>query len=918
MLKTIWVTWPALTKYGAVGISVALMSLANDRELLFKYNLFDTENHAYYNALIECNERSLTARTEDGTCNILENPAEGAALRRFGRNVPLESGHAETEHDTLLTPNPREVSNQLLGRDEFKPATSLNFIAAAWIQFMVHDWVSHGPNRKDNPIQVPLPDNDPLGTGQLSIQRTLADPSRIEVDADKPVTFQNVNTHWWDGSQLYGSDKETNDKIRSFIDGKLKSNPDKTLPTHLLSGLPVTGFTDNWWLGMSMMHQLFVAEHNAIADMLKENNPNQTDQWLYDKARLINAALMAKIHTIEWTPAIIANPVMERGMRANWYGYWDSRELRDFSQRFWDGAANQLRKTDEFLASKGVNSQFEALMDKYNSLELGNAGLVGNRKPDNAGVPYSLTEEFVAVYRMHPLMRDDIEVYDVGSHTIHKRIPMENTRGRNAEPLLAEETPERLWYSFGITHPGALSLKNYPEFLRNLSIPFVGNIDLATTEIIRDRERGVPRYNELRRLIRLEPIREFSDLTKDPELLATLKRIYNNDVEQIDALVGQLAETVRPEGFAFGETSFQIFIMNASRRLLADRFYTSDYRPEIYTPEGLDWVENNTMVDVLKRHYPDLTHTLNQVGNAFKPWGPDIPENYQSLSACDKQDYLWRQGVERSEYPDASLPSLKPIDVVGLIDKILWTKVRADRDTTPAGYKKPIHAHGVMAPVSFTPTPDSPYTGLFQGSECGLLRLSLTGAPAEKKFAPGLAWKAFVSGAPSENVSALYTLSGQGRNHDFFANELSQYVSPEANSTLFTSALFAATSLRPTHIRVDAMAEVDQDGEPVPEPNAPTQVYFVPSKEVANRFATTPHDFRDDLLTLKAGTEIYDVYATSMRIRGSLLREKNKARAKARRDSAQKIGTLTLTGDMKASTFGDSGIFFKHQRYEDK
>ena len=31
---------------------------------------------------------------------------------------------------------------------------------------------------------------------------------------------------------------------------------------------------------------------------------------------------MAKIHTVEWTPAIIAHPTPRYAMRANWYGSW--------------------------------------------------------------------------------------------------------------------------------------------------------------------------------------------------------------------------------------------------------------------------------------------------------------------------------------------------------------------------------------------------------------------------------------------------------------------------------------------------------------------------------------------------------------------------------------------------------------------
>ncbi|HEX6590489.1 MAG TPA: peroxidase family protein, partial [Moraxellaceae bacterium] len=291
----VWVTWPALTKLGTLGVMAGLLVLAAERSKLFENNLFDVEDYSRYNGNISCDARSLTARTEDGTCNILSNPAEGSVYRRFGRNVNTSVTQGETT--TLLSPNPRDVSNSVMARTDFKPATSLNFIAASWIQFMVHDWVDHGPNATDNPIQVPLPPGDALGSGSISVRRTQADPTRTAGEAGRPATYRNHNTHWWDGSQLYGSSKATSDKVRSFVDGKLKVNADGTLPTELLSGKPVTGVNENWWVGLSMLHQLFTREHNAIATMLKQKYPNQSDQWIYDKARLVNSALMAKIHT---------------------------------------------------------------------------------------------------------------------------------------------------------------------------------------------------------------------------------------------------------------------------------------------------------------------------------------------------------------------------------------------------------------------------------------------------------------------------------------------------------------------------------------------------------------------------------------------------------------------------------------------
>lgn len=135
---SIWVTWPGLVKFGTLGITAGLLTLAVERNELFKNNLFDFERWDEYNADIECDERSLTARLEDGTCNILENPAEGSVNRRFGRNVALDAAHGET--DTLLSPNPRDISNSLMARDEFKPATTLNFAAAVYDPRLVQPW----------------------------------------------------------------------------------------------------------------------------------------------------------------------------------------------------------------------------------------------------------------------------------------------------------------------------------------------------------------------------------------------------------------------------------------------------------------------------------------------------------------------------------------------------------------------------------------------------------------------------------------------------------------------------------------------------------------------------------------------------------------------------------------------------------
>lgn len=251
------------------------------------------ETNEVYDASVSCDARSHMARTENGTCNNLEIPQMGAAGLRFGRNVNPSETFAESE-EQILTPNPRVISRELMSRESFKPATSLNFIAAAWIQFMVHDWVSHGPNSDENPIRVPLAEDDPFGSEELLVKRSQADLTQR--DPSRPATFRNAVTHWWDGSQIYGSDKSSSDSLRSFVDGKLQLSSDRYLPQQW-NGIPKTGFNDNWWLGLSLLHHIFANEHNAIAAHLKSRHPEMNDQQLFDKARLINAALMAKIQT---------------------------------------------------------------------------------------------------------------------------------------------------------------------------------------------------------------------------------------------------------------------------------------------------------------------------------------------------------------------------------------------------------------------------------------------------------------------------------------------------------------------------------------------------------------------------------------------------------------------------------------------
>ena len=565
---------------------LGLVRVFGIRDRMRKRNLQDTTNVASAGPLPAVDEtvRHLDARTPDGTLNDLETPTMGAVETRFGRNVPLESTIPEPEPQ-LLTPSPRVVSRELMTRKEFTPATILNLLAAAWIQFQVHDWFSHGKNEQEKPFKLTLTEDDPWPGDEMEIRRTRKDPTR-DPNSDDPIpTFLNTETHWWDASQVYGSSKAVMDAVRSGMDGKLVIGNDGLIPISPVNGIEITGVTGNWWIGLALLHTLFTLEHNAICNKLIEEFPDLSDEDLYVKARLVNSALIAKIHTVDWTPAILPHPTTARGVPANWWGL---------------GGEDALRRRGRFSDSDIIS------------------GTPGS-ETDHHGVPFTMTEEFVSVYRMHPLMPDEFVFRALADNAELATKTLPEVFGRESRPLLEQVTMANAFYSFGIAFPGAIQMHNYPKFLQTLERETGPTIDLAAVDILRDRERGVPRYNDFRRLVGKEPVESFEELTEDATWREEIRKVYDNDINRVDVMVGMYAEKP-PDGFGFSDTAFRIFILMASRRLKSDRFLSEDYKPEIYTQPGIDWVEGNNMRTVLLRHFPELAPSMGHLENAFEPW----------------------------------------------------------------------------------------------------------------------------------------------------------------------------------------------------------------------------------------------------------------------------------------------------------
>ena len=92
-----------------------------------------------------------------------------------------------------------------------------------------------------------------------------------------PPVFVNTETHWWDGSQVYGSTRRAAaPAARGRATASCASGPTAGCPWTGATGIELTGVNGNWWMGLSLLHTLFAREHNAICAMLAHRTPTGT------------------------------------------------------------------------------------------------------------------------------------------------------------------------------------------------------------------------------------------------------------------------------------------------------------------------------------------------------------------------------------------------------------------------------------------------------------------------------------------------------------------------------------------------------------------------------------------------------------------------------------------------------------------
>lgn len=488
-------------------------------------------------------------RTINGSNNNLEKPQLNQADTVFLRQTPADYTDGLSAPSGAKRPNPRLISNIVMNeRGRAQDPRKLSNMVWAWGQFLDHDvTATPNPGKPDWNIAVPAGDRhfDPQGQGQAFIpfSRSTAAPG---TGVDSPRQQVNAITGWVDASQIYGSDKARADALRSFQGGKMKVGEHDFLPPNTMGlsndnpmrrpeeVLLVAGDERaNENLGLLSLHTVFLREHNRLAAEFAAQDPTLSDEQLYQMARKVVGAQLQHITYNEYLPALLGQDAVKP-----YQGYQpevDPRVSNEFSTAAYRMGHSQIEPIiwREGADGKPIPERDIALLHAYFAPERLNEGGV------------------------EPLLR-------------------------GLTDFIQEPTDEGI----------SVALRNM-LFGR----PGKGGMDLASINIQRGRDHGLPDFNRFRQTYGLSPVASFEELTGDSAKAAKLQEAYGT-IDLLDPWVGMLCEPPL-EGAAVGQTIKTVLVDQFERLRDGDRFWFQN-DPDLAPLK--EQIESTALVDIIRRN----------------------------------------------------------------------------------------------------------------------------------------------------------------------------------------------------------------------------------------------------------------------------------------------------------------------------
>jgi len=482
-------------------------------------------------------------RSVDGSGNNLSNPHYGQANTPLRRLLRIGYADGMSAPAGPSRPSARDISNKVINQSN--PTTNRKGASDffwLWGQFVDHDIDLTPEADPSEPFYIQIPKGDPYfdpahtGKAIIPLNRSI-----YEIGTG-PRQQINIQSSFIDATNVYGADQERAFALRTLDGtGKLKTGPNGLLPFNH-PGLPNAGgnSSDLYLAGdvranenvlLTAMHSLWVREHNRIAHELFVSCAEIGGEEIYQRARQEVVALNQVITFKEFLPLLL-------GSRISDYSGYNPNV---------DASVTNVFSTAAYrLGHSLVSSQLQRLDSSLNSIDEG---------------PLLLRDAFFS--------------------------PQHLTVGGGIEPLLrgaARQTCEAL---------DAMTVSELRNFL--FGNPGQGGMDLASLNIQRGRDHGLPSYNDAREDLGLKR-KTFEEISTNLTLVARLKDAYQS-ADDIDIWVGGLAED-RYLDSMLGELFYTICKIQFENTRDGDRFW---YQNVFDGPKLLE-LEQTKLSDVIRRN----------------------------------------------------------------------------------------------------------------------------------------------------------------------------------------------------------------------------------------------------------------------------------------------------------------------------
>ncbi|XP_071181819.1 salivary peroxidase/catechol oxidase-like isoform X2 [Mytilus edulis] len=531
-------------------------------------------------------------RTMDGTCNNLYRTNMGAAGTPQSRFVPPEYGdiwNLGLYPRTLgkngnQLPNPRDISNKIFKSIPSSPKSGkFNVALTHFGQFVDHDVVA-------TPIEIDNDGNDiECCNGNFPVIRSQCFPFSTPpgeflytcmnfVRSAPTVTYppypgprqqENAITSWLDLSSVYGSSDEELQNLRSSGNGKMKVGNNDLLPDnpdddscfeasqsecfhagdHRNSEVPL----------LTVMHTIFLREHNRIATELRSRYKGWNDDKLLNEARKILTGVYQHIVYNEFLPALLGfDWSIAVGLMSQPQGH------TNLYSSFLDGA---------------TRNAFGAA-----AYRMGHS-LVGN----SVGASNSFFTE-VKVKNLHETFFNTETIRDsaqFGPTRIGRW--MSSQYDSKMDRFLSKEVRDHLFQD---------------------TINPLDALDLGALNIQRGRDHGLPGYNRFRQFCGRFPAVFWTNtpggfIDHEAVIVEKLKAVYgaNSDVDDVDLYVGALSERPESPDTVVGPTFRCLIAVQFLYYKYADRFFYENFSPVTgFTLAQVNDIKKQTLAGIYCRN----------------------------------------------------------------------------------------------------------------------------------------------------------------------------------------------------------------------------------------------------------------------------------------------------------------------------